>query len=610
MAESTSNMFLNQRLERYKIQERIGSGGMARVYKAHDKNLDRIVAVKVLHEHLSEDPTFLQRFQREAKLVASFNHPYIVQIYDFNTFTGEENRQLAYMVMPYIPGNTLRDLLQALNDQNQTLPHDRVRQIMENLLAALGYAHEHGMIHRDVKPANIIFNERDNAILTDFGIARMTAGSSLTQEGVTVGTPAYMSPEQATGDSVDGRSDLYAAGIILYEMLTGHPPFEDDGSLSVLLKHLNEPVPSLSQFIHIANTHLDAVVFKALSKTAEGRYQSAASFAEDLNLAFSGISPVHPGQSTTQQLPSQSYTNTIPISSGTHKTASTIPDRTAHSPYMLLVVGLAVIAIILFLGILNLQGRQPNTPVVNNDSQLNISDSNDASSMVAMPVYFSTEFQSDDTYLRYWPQDNFNQVVRELVPEGGYRIENGRSGRAIPTIFEIGDDYFDFAIELEAALQDESTPNSGYGIIFRYIDESNYNVFAVDGLGQYSIWARQDGEWYELRNAETSWTPDDAINRIGELNTLVIEVIDDTFTGYANGKQIVMVEDSTFDTGRVGIYTAVPANGTMSVLVDSYQVRQIETTDTSAESMTCNALGRGNCNEISPADTSAASTEE
>lgn len=616
MGESTSNLFLNQRLERYEIQERIGSGGMARVYKAHDKNLDRTVAVKVLHEHLTEDPTFLQRFQREAKLVALFNHPNIVQIYDFNTFVGEENSQLAYMVMPYIPGNTLRDLLQDLNDQDKMLANDRIQQVMDNLLDALGYAHDRGMIHRDVKPANIIFDERQNAILTDFGIARMTAGSNLTQEGVTVGTPAYMSPEQATGDTVDGRSDLYAAGIILYEMITGRPPFEDDGSLSVLLKHLNEPVPSLSEFVSVANPHLDAVVQKALSKSFEDRYQTADEFKQDLALAFSGNSPIHVGNSTTKNLPIQSGGYSIPATTNTNEIAiSSSPKSTGQSPYMLLVGGLAVIAIILFLGILNLQRKNADNStsgntVNNNDTIIDNSNADDASSMVAMPIYFDTEFTSDDAYLDYWPQDDFNNVKREMLSQGGYRIENARSGRAIPTIFDIGNDYLNFAIEADITLEDSSTPNSAYGVIFRYVDEDNYNVFGVDGLGQFSIWTRQNGQWVELRNEALQWTPNEAVNRIGALNKMVIEVMDDTFTGYVNGEQIFMLEDSTFATGRIGIYTAVPANGEMAVVVSEYQIRVIEEADNSAESMTCNSLGRGNCNEISPTDTPVASAGE
>ena len=186
---------------RYKIQQRLGSGGMATVYKAEDLNLQRPVAIKILHEHLSYESTFQERFEREARFIAGFNHPGIVQVYDFAVVESGTHK-LFYMVMPFISGHTLTDLLEHCRDENKPVPHKRVRQIMLELADALGYAHDRGMIHRDVKPGNILFDENNRTILTDFGIARLAQQSGLTQDGLIVGTPAYMSPEQATAQEV------------------------------------------------------------------------------------------------------------------------------------------------------------------------------------------------------------------------------------------------------------------------------------------------------------------------------------------------------------------------------------------------------------------------
>ena len=210
---------LGKYLTRYDVKSRLGSGGMATVYHAVDKNLGRDVAIKVLHEHLIHDDTFKERFEQEAKFIASFNHPNIIQIYDFNTIESEDGK-IYYMVMPYLSGDTLIDVLDECRDKEATLPHDRIREIITDLAEALDYAHARGMVHRDVKPANILFDENQRAVLTDFGIARLAQTSGLTADGTIIGTPAYMSPEQATGQDTDHRSDIYSLGIILFEFMS------------------------------------------------------------------------------------------------------------------------------------------------------------------------------------------------------------------------------------------------------------------------------------------------------------------------------------------------------------------------------------------------------
>ncbi len=276
---------LNTRIDRYEIRERIGTGAMARVYKAWDTKLERLVAVKILHEHLADDSSFRTRFEREAKSVAAFDHPNIVHIFDYNV-SERDGYPIYYMVMSYIPGATLRVLLEVNGAQNTRLPQSTVISIAADIASALTYAHQRGIAHRDVKPGNILITESGQAILTDFGIARIMQTARLTEDGVSTGTPSYMSPEQAAGQGGDTRSDLYSLGVIVYEMLAGSPPFADEGSLAVMLKHLNEIPPPISQALLTNNLKLDMFMEKALAKNPAERFQTAESFITALQRAF------------------------------------------------------------------------------------------------------------------------------------------------------------------------------------------------------------------------------------------------------------------------------------------------------------------------------------
>ncbi|MBC7871635.1 MAG: serine/threonine protein kinase, partial [Chitinophagaceae bacterium] len=525
MTDITS-AFMSASLGRYEVRERLGTGGMARVFKGYDTNLDRVVAIKILHEHLADEPTFKDRFEREAKLVGSLNHPHIVQMYDYNTIY-RGGQSIYYMVMSYLPGPTLREVMSEISAKGDHLSHERVLQIMLILLEALGYAHDRGMIHRDVKPANILMNERNDPVLTDFGIARLVEGSSLTQEGLTVGTPAYMSPEQATGEMVDGRTDLYALGIILYELLAGKPPFDDDGSISVLLKHLNEPVPSLSKFTRIDNPYLDTVIYKALAKRREDRYQTASEFAEDIKMAFAGqmpnigeLTPLSTHAVAAQSNPKIQAISPQPIGQ------SQVP---ARSPLVILAIGMGVIMVMLFGALVLQQGDNNNANALPQSVEGMTGDS------MTGNLFFASQFSGDEPFLAGWPQDEMNGLIREVTPDGFYRIRSQMADRAVATIFLQAGNYDDLAIQITAQLDSQSAAASGYGIIFNYVDNDNYNVFAVDGLGRFSIWVRETGQWRELRGESEQWTPNPAINPAGEMNTLTVSVMGNQLTGMVNG---------------------------------------------------------------------------
>ncbi len=578
--------FLSRRIGRYDILERIGKGGMAQVYRALDTNLDRVVAVKVLYEHLSDDPTFKERFEREAKFVASFNHPNIVQVYDFDSFTKDGTTNY-YMVMSYIAGHNLREELEQHQKQDRLMDHQRVLQIASNVADALHYAHERGMVHRDVKPANILFDEREQAILTDFGIARLIATSNLTQEGMTVGTPAYMSPEQVAGEMVDARSDIYALGIITYEMFAGRPPFPDDGSVSVLLKHLNEPVQSLAEITHLPHQAVDAVVLRALSKDPKERYQTAKAFADDLLAAFQGIAIAAPVRVRT----SQSGAVTLPAASERGATSQQVTRATlslqqvtqqiqtiTRSPAGILVVGVAVIALLLLLSVVNNALR--TAPSASGE----VESMTGADSMTGT-FYFSSTFDAADTTRDLWQADSIPLLLREFSASGLYRIDNQRPGRAVTSLFTPDYRYSDVSISMTATLEPESTPTSGYGVVFRYTDENNYNVFAVDGTGRFSIWTRSEGVWRELRELPgEDWTTSSSVKRIGLPNVLTIDVIGSRMIGYVNGNKVTEVSDDTLTEGRVGVYLASSSGGSASVLVDSFGVADV--TESMTDSMT------------------------
>jgi serine/threonine protein kinase len=554
-----STGFLNTRIGRYEIRERIGSGGMARVYKAWDSNLDRPVAIKILHEHLADDPTFKERFKREAKFIASFNHPNIVPIYDFDTLV-RDDQALFYMVMPYIPGKTLKDVCDDLANRRQHMSHEQVLSIMLNLTDALGYAHARGMVHRDVKPGNILFNEHDQAVLTDFGIARLVEGSNLTQDGVTTGTPAYMSPEQATGQPVDKRTDLYALGIILYELLAGLPPFADDGSAAVLLKHLNTPVPSITKYLGIDNAQMEMVIAKALAKLPEDRYQSTQELAQDLKRLF-GVQDTAV-QASAASLPIQIITNTTkPVTAPLEApTAPAHPVRAHRSPLGLFAIGMTVIALFATIGLLS---RQSPESVPTQPSSVTSMTGDDS-------LYFTSTFDDPDD--SQWSQEGNNLLVREITNDGFYRFRNESPREAVTSIFNPTYIYTDATITMEGMLETGSQPASAFGIVFRYVDENNYNVFAVDGAGRYSIWVRQEGQWRELRGER--WTMDDSINRRGEANRLTVEVVGSHFVGSVNDQVLADVTDDSIASGNIGVYLATTDSGRASALIDSYSVSE------------------------------------
>jgi Tol biopolymer transport system component/tRNA A-37 threonylcarbamoyl transferase component Bud32 len=266
-------------LGQYRIVEPIGEGGMASVYKAYQPGMDRYVALKILPRHYARDPNFIGRFKQEARVIANLQHVHILPVFDF----GEED-EYTYIVMPYIETGTLADLL-----RGQRVSLARAEKVITQVGIALHYAHSRGLVHRDVKPSNILIDEGGNCLLTDFGIAKIVEGTTeFTQTGATIGTPAYMSPEQILGKKLDGRSDVYSLGIVLYEMVTGRPPFEAETPPAIFVKHLHDPLPLPRTLNPDLPEPVERVILKSLAKSSEDRFTSAKEMVEILQSAVQG----------------------------------------------------------------------------------------------------------------------------------------------------------------------------------------------------------------------------------------------------------------------------------------------------------------------------------
>ncbi|WP_194816643.1 Stk1 family PASTA domain-containing Ser/Thr kinase [Nocardia sp. XZ_19_385] len=276
---------------RYELGEIIGFGGMSEVHKARDLRLSRDVAIKVLRADLARDPTFYLRFKREAQNAAALNHPAIVAVYD----TGEaevDGGPLPYIVMEYVDGDTLRDIVRGKGP----LPPRRAMEVVADVCAALDFSHKAGIVHRDMKPANIMINRAGAVKVMDFGIARALADSSnpMTQTAAVIGTAQYLSPEQARGETVDARSDVYSVGCVLFEILTGEPPFTGDSPVAVAYQHVRED-PRLPSHVYAGvPRELDSVILKAMSKNPANRYQTAAEMRADLIRVLGGQKPSAP----------------------------------------------------------------------------------------------------------------------------------------------------------------------------------------------------------------------------------------------------------------------------------------------------------------------------
>jgi len=318
-----SNSWIGTSLsKRYLIEEMLGQGGMSAVYKGTDPNLKRVVAIKMIHSHLSGDRDFILRFEEEAAAVAQLRHPAIIQVYDFNQDDG-----VYYMVLEFVPGETIQEHLRKLNAEGQKLSIAKAIEYMADICDAVDYAHQRGLIHRDIKPANLMINTSDRAILMDFGIAKIVGGQRHTATGAVVGTAMYMSPEQIKGERPDRRTDIYSLGVTLFEMVGGRPPFQSDSAMTLMMMHINDPVPDPRKLNPEVPADLVAVINKALEKDPADRYQTAAQMAAALRNVLARIQS---GASAQTAAPGMTMLESSPMS--TPGPNATFLESAPHTP--------------------------------------------------------------------------------------------------------------------------------------------------------------------------------------------------------------------------------------------------------------------------------------
>jgi hypothetical protein len=313
--------------DRYQLGEKVGSGGMSSVYRAFDPTLERWVAIKLMHRDITSDPDQLERFRREARAVAQLNHPHVVTVID----AGEDDGT-PYIVLEYVEGETLKDRIRRM----RRLPVSEAVAYAIEIGRALSCAHANRLVHRDIKPQNVLIAGDGRAKVTDFGIARSLEAHGLTAAGRVLGTTDYVSPEQALGHDVTQQSDLYSLGIVLYEMLTGEPPFRADTQVAVAMKHVKEPLPDVQSLRPEISAALAAVVDRATAKETRNRYATADEMVHDLEEAL-GIEAARAGEATGEA--------TTILRSLPGDTADFVPERLRH-PRRTLVLGVAAIALV------------------------------------------------------------------------------------------------------------------------------------------------------------------------------------------------------------------------------------------------------------------------
>src|SRR2546423_5703281 len=306
---------------RYELEQLVGKGGMSSVYRAHDRLLERTVAIKLLHEHYSRDEDYVERFRREARSAAKLSHPNIVTVIDRGEADGRQ-----FIVFEYIDGQNLKQLLESKG----RLPVRTALELAIEIGSALAFAHDSGLVHRDVKPQNVLLGNGDVKV-TDFGIARSgDVKQGLTQTGTVLGTSDYIAPEQASGQPVSVLSDVYSLGVVLYELLAGEPPYSGESFLAVAMRHVNDPVPSIAELRPDVPLRLDAAIRKAMAKAPGDRFGSMADFVTELEAVLDGLG--QPDSDRTTIMP--------PVAPARSRQRAR---RRRVSPWLVLVLGLVLI---------------------------------------------------------------------------------------------------------------------------------------------------------------------------------------------------------------------------------------------------------------------------
>jgi serine/threonine protein kinase len=543
------NIQPGQMLGPYRIINQIGRGGMATVYKAYQASVDRYVAIKVLPSQLAESPEFAARFQQEARIIARLEHPHILPVFDYGESDG-----VAYFVMRYLEAGTLKDRMES----RRPLPLQEIDRIFTQLADALSYAHGHGIVHRDLKPANALIDSQGNIFLTDFGIAKLLESASprLTQTDAIMGTPSYISPEQAQSHPVDQRSDIYSLGIILYEMATGQVPYVADTPLAVLFKHISDPLPPPSQVKPDIPQSIEQVILKALSKNPGDRFATAAEFVAAWKRALEEkdvVRQVSPPDAITRALPSdQTPPNPAP--------APTTASR-AGKPAIWILGCLAVACLALVVGGVGLLAvlRPASSSTVVADT------STTATQTIAAPTDVPPPTAEVNLSGNVLLEDDFS-VSRDrwgTLTDADSSLEYQDKALRMRVFKENyvawsrpNDDSYE-NVHMEITARNHSTdPATAFGIICaQQEDDWSFYYLAMTPGGEYAIIRAATGEADEFLTDNGQWDSSGLIANNAASYQIAADCGQGNLTLYVDGQKIATVADSTYTRGRVGLFT-------------------------------------------------------
>jgi serine/threonine-protein kinase len=564
-------------LGRYQVIARLGRGGMADVYKGFQPSLDRYVAIKVLHPSMVEEEEFVRRFQREAKNVARLRHPNIIQVFDY-----DNQGDTYYMVMEFLDGPTLKAALEEVHRRREEMPLQVALRIVADVGAALAYAHEMGVVHRDVKPANIMLDRAGRVILTDFGVAKMLTGTKVTVTGSVLGTPAYMSPEQGMGEPGDSRSDIYSLGVVLYELVTGRLPYDADTPLAVLLKHAHDPLPLPRTVNPALPEEIERIILRALAKDPADRYPTVQAMLMDMaGLPPATVPAAQPGAMNTRSLAARAPES--PSAAPPRSTPPPVPTPSSTPRRSVWLGGGAIVALLACLGLTAAAG-------------LTLYFVGDELTGRLVPASRTTPGGPTPTFIPR-PTRTPRPPVTPLGPPGalifedsfddpgsGWRqFEDLGGGAAYAEglfriwVDEVRTDYLSTAsFDLDDVRLSASTFKAGgpddndFGLVCRYADDANYYALLISSDGYAGIMLMEDGE----RSWPQELLPSDAIVQGASINAVTAECIGDHLALHVNGELVADVRDSTFSSGDVGLIAGTFEEGGVEIHFDDFVAHQ------------------------------------